>query len=67
MFEFLLGCDADVVQDRAGEFGKQPLDKVEPGTVLGGESEFEAVCGLTGEPGCGLFWRCVRNDCRGSA
>jgi hypothetical protein len=23
MLEFLLGCDADVAQDRAGEFGKE--------------------------------------------
>ena len=53
--EFLLGGDADVAQDGAGEFGKEALDEIEPGTVLGGESEFEAVCGLAGEPGSGLF------------
>jgi hypothetical protein len=47
MLEFVLGCDADVAQDGAGEFGKETLD--------GGESEFETVCGLTGESGCGLF------------
>jgi hypothetical protein len=55
ILELLLGCDADVTQDGAGEFGKEALDEIEPGAVLGGESEFEAVRGLTGEPGSGLF------------
>ena len=35
----------------AGEFGKEALDEVEPGAVLGREGEFEAVRGLIGEPG----------------
>jgi hypothetical protein len=39
----------------AGEFGKEALDEIEPGAVLGSESEFEAVRGLAGEPGCRLF------------
>ena len=55
ILEFLLGCDADVAQDGAGEFGKEALDEIEPRAVLGSESKFEAVCGLTGEPGSGLF------------
>ena len=40
VFEFLFGCDADVAQDGAGEFGKEALDEIEPGAVLrsgGGE------------------------------
>jgi hypothetical protein len=37
ILEFLLGCDADVAQHRAGEFGKEALDEIEPGTVLGSE------------------------------
>ena len=49
------GCDADAAQDGAGEFGKEALDEIEPRAVIGGESEFEAVRGLTGEPGSGLF------------
>ena len=30
VLEFLLGRDADVAQDRAGQLGKKALDKVEP-------------------------------------
>jgi hypothetical protein len=41
-----LGCDADVAQHGAGEFGKEALDEIEPGAVLGSESKFEPVCGL---------------------
>ena len=55
ILEFLLGCDADVAQDGAGEFGKEALDEIEPRAVLRSESKFEAVCGLAGEPGCGRF------------
>jgi hypothetical protein len=29
----LLRCDADVAQDGPGEFGKEALDEIEPGTV----------------------------------
>jgi hypothetical protein len=55
ILEFLLGCDADVAQDGAGEFGKEAFGEIEPGAVLGSESKFETVRGLTGEPGSGLF------------
>jgi hypothetical protein len=55
ILEFLFGCDADVTQDGAGEFGKEPLDEIEPGAVLGSESEFKAARGLFGEPGVSLF------------
>src|ERR1700738_1274341 len=51
VLEFLFGCDADVAQDGAGELGKEALDEVEPGAVLGCEGEFEAARGLLGEPG----------------
>jgi hypothetical protein len=34
ILEFLLGCDADVAQDGAGEFGKEALDEIEPRAVL---------------------------------
>ena len=43
ILELLLGCDADVAQDGAGEFGKEALDEIEPGAVLGREGEFEAA------------------------
>ena len=33
VLERLFGCDADVAQDRAGEFGEEALDEVEPGTL----------------------------------
>jgi hypothetical protein len=55
ILEFLFGCDADVAQDGAGECGKEALDEVEPGAVLGSEGEFEAARGLIGESGFGLI------------
>jgi hypothetical protein len=55
ILEFLFGCDADVAQDGAGEFGKEALDEIKPRAVLGDESEFEPVRGAAGEPGSGLF------------
>jgi hypothetical protein len=39
MLEFLFGCDTDVTQDGASEFGKEALDEVEPGAVFGREGE----------------------------
>jgi hypothetical protein len=38
ILEFLRGYDADVAQRRAGEFGKEALDEIEPRAVLGSES-----------------------------
>jgi len=55
ILEFLLGGDADVAQDGTGEFGKEALDEVKPGSMLGREREFEAVHRLISEPGPGLF------------
>jgi hypothetical protein len=55
ILEFLFGCDTDVTQDGASEFGKEALDKVEPGAVFGREGELEAVRGLIGKPGFGLL------------
>ena len=55
ILEFLFGCDADVTQDGAGEFGKEALDEVEPGAVRRSEREFEAVRGLLHDPGSGLL------------
>ena len=40
VLEFLFGCDADVAQHGGGELGKEPLDEIEPGAVLGREGEF---------------------------
>jgi hypothetical protein len=54
ILEFLFGPDADVTQDGPGELGKEPLDEIEPGAVLGSESEFEAAGRLIGEPSFGL-------------
>ena len=34
ILEFLFGRDPDVAQHGAGEFGKEALDEIEPGTVL---------------------------------
>jgi hypothetical protein len=44
-----------VAQDRTGELGEEALDEVEPGAVLGRESEREATRRLSGEPSSGFF------------
>jgi hypothetical protein len=54
VLEFLFGCDADVAQDGAGEFGKETLDEIEPRAMLGCEGEFEPMRGLAREPSSGL-------------
>jgi hypothetical protein len=64
VLEFQFGCDADLAQDGAGEFGKEALDEIEPGAVFWCEREFEPMRGLAGEPGSGLFGDMC---CRGSA
>ena len=46
---------ADVAQDGAGKFGKEALDEIEPGAVLGREGEFEAAGRLLGEPSFGFL------------
>ena len=55
VLEFLFGCDADVAQHRACELGEEALDEIEPRTVGGRESEFEAADRLIGEPSLGLL------------
>ena len=55
VLEFVFGCDSNVAQHRACELGKEALDDIEPGAVLGGEGEFEAAGGLLGEPSFGLL------------
>ena len=54
ILEFLFGRDADVAEHRAGNFGEEALDEVEPRAVFGREGEFEAMRGSLGEPGSGL-------------
>ena len=44
-----------MAQDRAGEFGEEALDEVEPGAVLGRERKLEAACRSCIEPGSGFF------------
>ena len=55
LLEFLFRCDADVAQDGAGKLGKEALDEIEPGAVLGREGEFESAGGLLGEPSFGFL------------
>jgi hypothetical protein len=43
LFEFVFRADADVTKDGACGFGKEALDKIEPGAVLGREHELEAI------------------------
>ena len=53
--EFVFRCDSDVAQDGAGKLGKEALHEIEPGAVLGRESEFEAAGGLLDEPSFGFL------------
>ena len=55
LLEFQFRCDSDVAQDGAGKLGKEALDEIEPGAVLGREGEFEAASGLLGEPSSRLL------------
>ena len=48
LLELVLGGDADMAQDRAGELGEEALDEVEPGAMLGNEGELEPAVGLFG-------------------
>src|SRR5271166_1431542 len=50
VFQFLLGCDADMAQHGTCELGEEALDEIEPGAVLGREHEGEATVALLGEP-----------------
>ena len=43
LLKLVLGGHPDVAQDRTGEFGKEALNEVEPGAVLGRERKFEAA------------------------
>ena len=54
ILEFLFGRDADVAEHRAGNFGEEALDEVEPRAVLGCEGELEASDWSSGEPSCGF-------------
>ena len=54
LFQFVLRADADVTEHRAGGFGKEPLDEIEPGAVLGGEHELKASFGSRRQPSLGL-------------
>src|SRR5271168_5435249 len=54
ILEFLFGSDTDVAQDGAGKFGKEALDQIQPGAVLGREGELEAARS-GGEPCVRLF------------
>jgi hypothetical protein len=55
ILEFLFGCDADVAEHGAGELGKETLDEVEPGAMLGREGELKAASKLVGQPSLGLL------------
>ena len=55
VFEFGLGCDADMAEHRAGHFGKEALNQVEPRAVFRGEYEAKAFHRLGREPGPGFF------------
>ena len=67
VLEFLLGCDADMAQDRAGELGEETLNEIKPGAVLGREGEFEATGKAARRAKPWSPWRHAPNGCRGSA
>ena len=45
--KLLFGSDLDVSEHGARQLGEEALNEIEPGTMLGGESKFEAAFGLT--------------------
>src|SRR5512145_695465 len=54
VLELFFGGDPDVTQHRAGEFGEEALDEVEPGAVGWREGELETAR-LCSEPSLGFF------------
>jgi hypothetical protein len=54
LFQLVFRVDADVAEHRAGGFGEEALDQVQPGAMLGGEDEPEASLGSGGEPSLGF-------------
>ena len=55
VLEFLLRCDTDVAEHRAGELGEEAFDEIEPRAVRRREDELEAADALLGEPVARLF------------
>ena len=43
--KLLFGSDSDVSEHGARQLGEEALDEIEPETMLGGESKFEAALG----------------------
>jgi hypothetical protein len=41
LFQLVFRVDANVAEHGASGFGKEPLDEVQPGTVLWGEDELD--------------------------
>jgi hypothetical protein len=41
--KLLFGSDSDASEHGARQLGEEALDEIEPGTILGGESKFEAA------------------------
>jgi hypothetical protein len=54
LFQLVFRVDANVAEHGASGFGKEPLDEVQPGTVLWGADELETSLGSGGEPGLGF-------------
>lgn len=55
LFELVFRADANVAEHRAGSFGEEALDEIEPRPVLGGEHELKASLGLRRKPRLGLL------------
>jgi hypothetical protein len=55
LFQFVFRGDADVTKYRARGFGKEALDKIEPGAVLGREHELKTFVRSGRQPSLGFF------------
>jgi hypothetical protein len=55
ILEFLFRRDTEMAQHRAGQFGEETFDEIEPGAVCRCEGERKAASRLFGEPSLGLF------------
>jgi hypothetical protein len=55
LFELMFRADANVAEHRAGGFGEEALDEIEPRPVLWGEHELKAPLGSRRQPSLGLL------------
>jgi hypothetical protein len=59
IFEFLFGCDTDMTQDGAGEFGEEALDEIEPGACVGVKVNSKRCAGCSATQALVSFEMCA--------